>query len=512
MSDSNLDAATSPAPNHRFMAWAGLCFFSIVTLASHLSATRETGRDRDDWFVVVVASVSAVCSFATLMAYFTITQTFAGGALEAILAILSAIFWVSGMPFIMDPAREIAVSKGNSGTIVMTEEGTAVIENRLEFTFIKNANIYFFSWASTICIVYICGRFARDFIMRRRKARALNKSVHVFAPETNMWYLLTVSALVMLVDSIEIYTAFSCSGSSSEPDLCMRTKYAVALGSIGTGIGFVCSVCATIGKLNLYLELFVSIVLFGMYIAGVALITFNDGPGTSLGNLYFATWLGAVVTLVMVGSTYQDTVHSFQDTGVVPEEPKPEKSAEFPDDIEWGKSEDNPAAAKEEVSPSPAPATVKADPKVDVKPETKADEDIEVGKAVTKEDPPDNEETHEEEVTMEDYHATAEGSKESPMVEEKHDEAAEDDVKSVGKKQDKAVEDDAKSVEEKHDKAAKDDAKSIDEKQAAAEDDAKSEEEEPATDKTDDEAVDETDAKDEAPDSKNETKSKEEKE
>jgi hypothetical protein len=59
----------------------------------------------------------------------------------------------------------------------------------------------------------------------------------------------------------------------------------------------------------------VAIVLFCLYyIAGVVIITFNEGRGISLGNLSVATWLGAIITLVMVvGKTYQDAIHNFHD-------------------------------------------------------------------------------------------------------------------------------------------------------------------------------------------------------
>jgi hypothetical protein len=87
------------------MAWAALCFFSIVLLISQLSATRDTSRGADDWFVNVVGIVSSVCSFVSLMGYFMMHQQFAGHALEAVLAIITALFWICGMPIIMDPAR-----------------------------------------------------------------------------------------------------------------------------------------------------------------------------------------------------------------------------------------------------------------------------------------------------------------------------------------------------------------------------------------------------------------------
>jgi hypothetical protein len=134
-----------------------------------------------------------------------------------------------------------------------------------EYTFINNVNIDFFSWDATICIVYVCGRFARDVTKRRREARVTDDDTgNTYAPETNLWYLLAVTALVILVNSVELYQAFDCSVDANA-DLCMRTRYAFSLGAITTAIEFSCAVCATIGNLNLNVEVGVAIVLFCLH-------------------------------------------------------------------------------------------------------------------------------------------------------------------------------------------------------------------------------------------------------
>lgn len=38
--------------------------------------------------------------------------------------------------------------------------------------------------------------------------------------------------------------------------------------------------------------------------AGIAVITFGDGPGIKIGNLYFSTWIGFVLTLFLTSKSW----------------------------------------------------------------------------------------------------------------------------------------------------------------------------------------------------------------
>ena len=137
--------------SHRLMGWAALCFFSVIALAAQVADTWGEARRKDDNFVIAVAASSTILSFFCIMGYAIGREKFAGGALEGLFAVVSVLFWICGMPVIMDAKREIAVSKATPTQ-----------------TYIRNANIYFFSWASTIAIVYVLGRFVRQFILERQ--------------------------------------------------------------------------------------------------------------------------------------------------------------------------------------------------------------------------------------------------------------------------------------------------------------------------------------------------------
>lgn len=100
-----------------------------------------------------------------------------------------------------------------------------------------------------------------------------------------------------MATSIEYHTTLGC--GSNKGGGCTSNKYAISLGVfaflIALGI-----IAAMYGEtLNVYVESGTVVIMLGLYTTGVALITFADGSGTSIGNLYFSTWIGFIVTLFL---------------------------------------------------------------------------------------------------------------------------------------------------------------------------------------------------------------------
>lgn len=341
---STTSSSTRFDAHHRFVAWAALLFCSIISLAAKVTDTWDSPRATDEWFVIVVSAVSIGCAFFAIMGYAIARWKFPGSVFEGLFAVMAQLTWICGMPVIMDPGRSIAVSKGRSYELGETQlilEGEEKVG--ADFTYIRNANIYFFSWLSTIATVYICGRFARAITIR-----------HNVASWTGLWYLSTLASLVVLVDSVELFKAFDCVKDDLGSGLCLSTTYALSLGCVGTLLGFIASLLATFGMFPQWAELLFSILIFCLYMAGVTMITFNDGPGTSIGNLYFATWMGTGVAAFVLGRSYHALIQSYmhrkdpknkKDDQKLPDNVEtPEEPVEFPD-IEMG---DEKAAKKEE--------------------------------------------------------------------------------------------------------------------------------------------------------------------
>jgi hypothetical protein len=60
-----------------------------------------------------------------------------------------------------------------------------------------------------------------------------------------------------------------------------------------------------VGTLSIYIETGVALFLFIMYTAGVGVITFDYGSGVTIGNLYFSTWAGFIITIFLLVECYQ---------------------------------------------------------------------------------------------------------------------------------------------------------------------------------------------------------------
>jgi uncharacterized membrane protein len=72
-------------------------------------------------------------------------------------------------------------------------------------------------------------------------------------------------------------------------------------------LGIIAAIC--VNTLNVWMEIVTVVIMLGLYTAGVTVITFDDGSGTSIGNLYFSVWLGFFVTVLLSVDAY----HTFMD-------------------------------------------------------------------------------------------------------------------------------------------------------------------------------------------------------
>ena len=116
------------------------------------------------------------------------------------------------------------------------------------------------------------------------------------------WYMLLCISIIVVASAAAYHDSQNCHGSDSEP--CRRNKFAISLGSVGTFIGLAMSFMANAGKLQIYLETATAFLVFALYTAGVAVITFDTGSGITIGNLYFSTWAGFIVSIFLLVECY----------------------------------------------------------------------------------------------------------------------------------------------------------------------------------------------------------------
>jgi hypothetical protein len=133
----------------------------------------------------------------------------------------------------------------------------------------------------------------------------LNHSLFFFIGK---WYILCAASVVMTASSTRLFTSDNntiCEDGSS--DICMRTKFALSTGAVGTFFALVASMLGSRGMLKTYPEAGMALVLFGMYTTAIAIVTFGGekAPASQVGNLYFSTWIGFGLAAFLVSKSVQ---------------------------------------------------------------------------------------------------------------------------------------------------------------------------------------------------------------
>lgn len=275
----------------RFHAWAALVVFSSVCVAA-IASVGYSNTATEKW-VLSALSISLILSFVGVVAYCvpSIKSRFAGAKPEGGLSLFLLIFWCAALPTIMNPTRLLAMA------------GTGII----------NSNLYFFSWVSLICILFIFGDY-----MQETTKREFGKGV---SPKNAKWAGLLAASVVVLASGSQTFSDAQCVNLSSSA--CRRTAYAVCIGVLGMIFPVLALVLTHIGKLILIVETSISLFLFILYIFGVGFITFGTGPATAVGNLYFSLWIGFSVSFFTVSDCFHEYLNSSEGTSTDGEEHAP---------------------------------------------------------------------------------------------------------------------------------------------------------------------------------------------
>lgn len=262
----------------RFTAWISLLAFSCISMGSFVSLMDKEYDSSTDKWVLSMTALSLCISAIAVIAHVAASAAFVGKMGETVLSTLCTIFWCVVL-----------------GPIMNADNGYATIQIG-RISFVNNANLYFSSWAAFIAAFWISGSLARD-------AKVLD--VSDTTPKTAQWYLLLAASIVVLASSVKIYNASICD-DFPDSSFCRRTKFAISIGVIGMVMALVGSIMSALGVMSPLIEVITSVTLFGLYCFGVGYITFGDGPGTAIGNLYFSTWAGFILSGAIFAASLKD--------------------------------------------------------------------------------------------------------------------------------------------------------------------------------------------------------------
>lgn len=216
----------------------------------------------------------------------------------------------------MNPANDIAVSPADS-TVV----GTVV----------TNANLYFFAWLSFGCAVSLTGSMAQEYITLFSTNTNNNPRMSLLEAtrKAGRWYALTATTIIMTGTAVRDFQVTSCRDSvepnadddEDEEDTnrvayCRRSRFAIAMGMIGLTMAATMTAyltkqhmsSTTVRPLTVAAETGVTTLQLVLWCFGVGYITFGKSPGSTIGNLYFSTWISFILAVFLFATSFRELV------------------------------------------------------------------------------------------------------------------------------------------------------------------------------------------------------------
>jgi len=295
-------------PDSRMPLWVGLLTTSIVSLCSMMAELPDRNDDdADEWqraqkWAVSVASISIAFSTFGAVGAALGREKFNGSKAESMLISIVLVFWAAGLPSINNPSYELAVDRDRG---------------------IRNANLYFFSWGSLAVALMLSASYYQSSYSLKSKL-------------TSSFFLLASASFVVFVNALDLLDDLKCKTRSDYPDFddttCNRTKFAMILGIVCAVLSLMIAPVSAVPIQGL-----VGILLLASWACGVSYITFGDGPGNELGNLYFATWICFILAMSIAATAGKLMLHDAAASGGDAEEPvkKNKKEEDDPsDDVE----------------------------------------------------------------------------------------------------------------------------------------------------------------------------------
>jgi hypothetical protein len=171
------------------------------------------------------------------------------------------------------------------------------------YTQVVDANLYFASWGTFACVLWICGSLAKLLYGFDIASRA----APIVKSRQGKWYALVAGSIIVMGASIRIFLAFECSlDAMQKAPTCRQTKFAISAGVIGTLASAMFTIFQNSYTIMREHEWAGSIVMLITWTFGLVYITFGEGPGHSIGNLYFATWGSFVLSVLIFAECCQE--------------------------------------------------------------------------------------------------------------------------------------------------------------------------------------------------------------
>lgn len=188
----------------------------------------------------------------------------------------------------MNPANNIAVSNPSSTDVAPT---------------VTNANLYFFAWLAFGACLFLSGSLAQEW-------SGVSLHYRDVAIKAARWYGLAAAALVVTGSAVRTYRVAGCHAADmTDTEFCRRSKFAVGVGITGFVLAGGMTYLVQLQKqLTRCTELSFTTVQLVMWCFGVGYITFGTSPGSTIGNLYFGTWISFLLTVLLFAVSFREYV------------------------------------------------------------------------------------------------------------------------------------------------------------------------------------------------------------
>lgn len=274
---------------NRFNGWVAVIAFSCVVLGSFIEDVPNSFRNQKENYVIACCSIAIALSAVVLSGYFFF-EKMVGTLFEAAIGTVVFALWAAAIAVLQNPDNQLALTAFPA----------------IKSVVIRNANLYFFSWASFVSTAYVIASLGQE-----------HEVVNIQAVPMKLmrWYLLLITSIVLLGVSSKVRD-LTCSsicpdGTNAcfDSELCRRTNYGVSLGVISAALSIIPITLAHLGSLKPIIEIPVAFVALVFYCVGAAAITDNaSGPGNTIGNLYFASWIGFGLTVLLFCTSIKEMV------------------------------------------------------------------------------------------------------------------------------------------------------------------------------------------------------------
>jgi len=244
-------------------------FLSMIVICAMSESFPPSDMNNYELFAYAVSGFSVALSLImSTMYYVERSKRFVGGTIfELVMATILLGLWIGAAVIIQDPKNDIA----------------STIDFSTGVEFVDEANLYFFTWFALFTNVFLVASFFRD--VTTVNFRMLG------------WISVLATSMILLGVSRHL-TDDIC--NADDGVMCFRIKYASASSGASGFIAFIASVLTYQSKITSRSGLVLASPNAVAYPFGAVLLTSSDGPGRTLGTIYFTVWIGSIISILLL--------------------------------------------------------------------------------------------------------------------------------------------------------------------------------------------------------------------